>query len=209
MHVLLIWWPRGIYIGYRCSCLRGGPINEEEVRKHISKMKSNKAPGWDGITAEHIKHGGHILDHVLTWVLNTIAVSEKIPSHFKKGLIVSIPKGSKDASIKTNNRGITLLPVLYKLLENIMLDREKDYFGNVMNELQGAAQLKCSCLHTSMVLQEAIAYHTNKGANVYVAFLDIQKAFDTVWIPGMLYKLFITGLNEKSWRLVKKRVRRF
>ena len=95
------------------------------------------------------------------------------------------------------------MPVLYKLLENIMMARESEYFNNTLSDLQGAAQLKCSSIHTSLVLQESIDYHVSKGANVYVAFLDIQKAFDTVWIPGMLYKLYSTGLDLKTSRLVK------
>ena len=35
-----------------------------------------------------------------------------------------------------------------------------------------------------------------------MAFLDIQKAFDTVWIPGMLHKLYSTGIDLKTLRLV-------
>lgn len=43
----------------------------------------------------------------------------------------------------------------------------------------------------------------NKGNTVYVAYLDTRKAFDTVWIEGMLYRLWEEGLNVKTWRLIK------
>ena len=100
-----------------------------------------------------------------------------------------IPKAHRDKSIKDNNRGITLLPVLYKLLERILFKRERKWFSDndVIAEIQGAGQAHCSSLHTSMLLQELIAEHRHKGESVYVAFLDIRKSFDTVWIPGLLY----------------------
>ena len=54
-----------------------------------------------------------------------------------------------------------------------------------------------------MIAQESIDYHVSKGASICIAFLDIQKAFDTVWIPGMLYKLDKIGLNRIALRLKK------
>ena len=187
----------------RREFLNGGPISENEIKKHVSKMKNNKAPGWDGVTKEHVKHGGPNLYCFIAWLFNALSVLEIIPSSFKKGLIVSIPKRHNDLSVKSNHRGITLLPVLYKLFEGIMLERENEYFSNVMHELQGAAQERCSSIHTSMVVQEAIEYNRSRGANVWVAFLDIRKAFDTVWIPGMLYKLHETGMSRKMLSLIK------
>ena len=183
--------------------LSGGPIKEDEVRRHINKMKNNKAAGYDGITVEHFKYGGNALVSVTTWILNSVTEIESIPPQLKRGLIISIPKGSKDSTVKTNNRGITLLPILYKLLENIILDRESECFSHAVNDLQGAAQPKCSCVHTSMVVQETVEYHVSRGASIYVAFLDIQKAFDTVWIQGMLYKLHKISLNHKALTLIK------
>ena len=184
--------------------LKGGKITDDEIKKHVMKMKSNRAPGWDEITTEHIRYGGSAIYCMVAWLLNAICVSEYMPEYFKKGLIVSIPKGHKDHLVKGNHRGITLMPVLYKILENIFVERERGYFDNMTHELQGANHKNCSSLHTSMIVQEAIEYNTRKGGNVWVAFLDIRKAFDTVWIPGMLYKLYETGIDAKIWRLIQK-----
>ena len=38
---------------------------------------------------------------------------------------------------------------------------------------------------------------------MYGAFLDTRKAFDTVWIKGLLYQCYQKGMNSKMWRLVK------
>jgi hypothetical protein len=75
--------------------------------------------------------------------------------------------------------------------------------------MQGAGIDKCSSLHTSMVLQECIEYNRSKNETVYVAFLDSQKAFDTVWIEGLMYKLYNTGINLKSWRIIRQLYTKF
>ena len=93
---------------------------------------------------------------------------------------------------------------MYKILEKIMLNREKVWVSNVVDELQGAGQEKCSCLHTSMLFQEAVSWNRVKGATVYVTFIDIRKAFDTVWVNGLLYKLYKTGISNKVWRLIRE-----
>ena len=169
-------------------------------------MKNRKAPGWDNITVEHIKYAGDVCTETLRWILNATVSTEDIPVQLKKGLISPIPKPGEDQTIKDCNRGITLISVFLKLLERIMLSREKEWLSHpdVIDDLQGAGQNKCSSLHTSMLLQEVIQANVEKAQSVYVAFLDIKKAFDTVWVPGLLYKLHKAGMSGKIWRLIKE-----
>ena len=195
----------------RVAHMEGGPITADETFKEVSQMRNRKASGWDLITAEHLKYSGKHFLSVITWLTNGIIEIERIPQHYKRGLIVPIPKGTKDQTIKDNNRGITLIPVLYKLLERLILNREKSWFSDrsVIDIVQGAGQAKCSSLHTSMMLQEVIAENRAKGATVYVAFLDIKKAFDTVWINGLLFKLHEAGLHNKTWQLIRDSYRNY
>ena len=46
-----------------------------------------------------------------------------------------------------------------------------------------------SCLHSASILQEAIASRWEKSKKVYIAFLDVIKAFDTVCYIGLMVKL--------------------
>ena len=131
---------------------------------------------------------------------------ETIPEHFKKGVIVNIPKSGKDKTIKDNNRGITLLSVIYKLFEKILISREDSFLhdNQIIDDIQSAGQRKCSSLHSSLLVQETVVHLLNKGSAVYTAFLDTRKAFDTVWVNGLLYKLHKSGMNKKTWRLLEK-----
>ena len=38
----------------------------------------------------------------------------------------------------------------------------------------------------------------------YAFFLDIQKAYDTLWHDGLLYKLLDMGVKGRMWRVIKK-----
>ena len=183
--------------------LNGGPVTHAEIDKLIDKLKTKKAAGHDMIVNEHIKFGGKNLKIVLRYIINVTIMTEIIPDICKQGLIVPIPKAGKDPTYKDKNRGITLLPVLYKLIE-LIIEREQEWFlrNDVIDELQGAGQKHNSSLHTSFLLQEAINYNVERGETVYVAFLDIKKAFDTAWINGLMYKIDKAGIHKKAWCMI-------
>ena len=173
------------------------PIELDELEKELKLLKKKKAPGFDRLTSEHMIYSGDKAKQVLLWTFNCVIYRKKIPRHFKKGLIVSIPKSGKDSVIKGNNRGITLMPVMYKLFERLLIKREDKFLHSeyVISNIQSAGQKNCSSLHSSLLVQETIGHHLNKGTSVYSAGLDARKAFDTVWITGLLYKLYKAGLN--------------
>ena len=118
--------------------------------------------------------------------------------------MISLPKPQKDATLKTNNRGITLLPVFYKILEKIVLLREKEWLFSheIMDESQGAGREQISCLHTSFLTQESISYNLQVYGKAFSTFMDIMKAFDCVWLAGLLVKLYRKDMNLKSWKLL-------
>jgi hypothetical protein len=98
---------------------------------------------------------------------------------------------------KDHYRGITLLNVIGKIFERLVLQRWLPVFETwgVPNPLQFAYQKNNSCINASFVLQEAVAHNVERGSKVYCCFLDSAKAFDTVWIDGLFFKLYNNGMN--------------
>ena len=55
----------------------------------------------------------------------------------------------------------------------------------------------CYQLHSDDVFPE-------QGSKVFNCFLDVHKAFATVWIDSLLYKRFTElGIKGKMWLLIK------
>ena len=68
----------------------------------------------------------------------------------------------------------------------------------------GRTRQRYSCSHTAFVYQEAIQSVRDKGNKVYVAFLDVRKAFDTVWHKGLLVimKIHQKGIRGSIWNII-------
>ena len=175
----------------------------DDVKVMCSSMKKNKAAGWDTITAEHLMYGGKHLYRILAIIYNHISVSHNVPDHFKKGVIIPIPKGNdKNMLSKDNYRGITLLSVISKVYEKLLLKWMDTYNPLPISNLQGACTTGSSCLNTSIVLRENIAELRQSGDTVYVCLLDARKAFDTVWYEGLFHKLNKMGCNRHMWLIL-------
>jgi hypothetical protein len=105
-----------------------------------------------------------------------------------------------------NYRKITLLPVLCKLFETVLLNRSDKFIisDNKVGKLQGAAQEGASCLHTSLLLKETIQNKVDEDGSVHVIFLDARKAFDCAWSDALFVRLYELGVNGKLWQILKE-----
>ena len=136
----------------------------------------------------------------LTRLFNAIVLSGHIPPVFRQGHVIPIPKGhTKDLFNPPNYRGITILSNLSKVLEKLTLLRIHLHEPPPsLNPLQGGFRQGYGCVHTAYVLQEAIQSLQERGRKAYVAFLDVRKAFDTVWQAGLLVKIHEKGIKVIS-----------
>ena len=138
-------------------------------------------------------------------LFNAIVTFEYIPSSFKLAIKVPIPKGSnQQGRTFDDHRGISLLPVVDKILQRIILNRISKRPKTAIHCLQGAYQKQQDALTTAFIIDETIRSCCEDGDQVYVCFVDISKAFDRMWIDAMLYKLYHHAkLQGKCWRLIR------
>ena len=188
-------------VNHSTSLLSTG-FTESDFMESIKHMRLRKAPGYDLVSAEHVKHAGPLCRQCLLVLYNSIVSHESMPVGMKRGLLVPIPKGSSDTSIRENNRGISLLTVFYKQFQNLLIGRFGPSMENCIDVVQGAGKKKISCAHTSMLLRETIAYNLENKKRVFVAFLDVKKAYDTVWPEGLKLKLYKTGIDNKLYKVL-------
>ena len=119
--------------------------------------------------------------------------THNVPSPLKIQLLLPIFKGEKlKASNKDNYRGITLFSVFCKVFELLLLDhiesiaQEQNYFS----DLQFCFSKGVGCIEASYVISESVDQAVQQGDKVSANFLDVRKAFDTVWHNGLLFELY-------------------
>ena len=85
------------------------PPTANEVKSAIDSMKSGKAPGADGVSAEMLKAGGDVITETLIEIFKEIWEEEEIPVDWKTGLIVKLPKKGNLSLCKTLERCYTIV----------------------------------------------------------------------------------------------------
>ena len=72
------------------------------------------------------------------------------------------------------------------------------------SEMQFGFQEGSGCIEASFTILETVNHMLERCSKMFSCFLDVRKAFDTVWIDGLMYKLFSDlGINGKLWLAVK------
>jgi len=102
------------------------PMKEIRINevKHIQyKINQKKSPGYDLITGKILKELSQKGLRAITQIYNAILHTEYFPCQWKVGQIVMIVKPGNHPNDITSYRPISLLPILSKILEMMLLQR--------------------------------------------------------------------------------------
>ena len=176
----------------------------DEVRKCVLSLKNNKSPGTDGIPAEFYKYGGIALAESLHDMIRVMWAHEEIPDEWRESLIVSIFKNKGEKSICGNSRGISLLVVAGKILAKIMLSRLVEKVSEeIMPETQCGFRQGRSTADMIFVSRQVMEKCREQHRDLYFAFIDLTKAFDTVDRELLWAVLSKAGCPDKFIRMIK------
>ncbi|GFT94512.1 probable RNA-directed DNA polymerase from transposon X-element [Trichonephila clavipes] len=180
------------------------PALPDEIIHYIKHVNAKKAPGKDLITNRMLKNFPIKLILILTILVNKILKFNHFPDNWKEAIIFPINKPGKDPHLATSYRPISLLSTIGKLTESIILLRLKNFINsnNLLNPNQYGFTTKLSTLHPLLRLTEHISEGFQKKKSTGVVFLDIQKAFDRVWINGPTFKLISYNIPPPMIHLI-------
>ena len=161
--------------------IRDEIITIDEVQHAIRFSKSGKAPGTDIISNEILQAGKPLLPPKISEMFSLAYKSGRIPSEEAKSLYALYTR-IKETIRHAKTRGITLLNHITKLYETILERKLK-----VLDEPQmGVWQhgFRPGKITTDMIFSKRriMDKHWEFNQPLYVAFLDLEKAFDRV--PG-------------------------
>ena len=172
------------------------PINMLELEKSLISSTS-KAPGPDNIPYSFLKKLTIPQLKIILNFFNFLYLNNGFPMQWREALVVPILKPGKLASDVSSYRPIALTNCLCKVLEKIINKRlnlyleQNNFFSNNQSGFRAAHSSLDALTRLEFSAREAILMK-----NYCVAvFLDIEKAFDSVWHHGLLIKIKNTGLT--------------
>lgn len=162
-----------------------------EVKNIIKNLKNKKAPGEDGISNLMLKNLPIQAIILITKIFNASLKFGYFPDIWKKSKVIALPKPGKVANLAINLRPISLLSGLSKIFERIILTRLNThlYNNNIIPNEQFGFKKQSSSIDALVRLTEDFAHGLNMKKTTIGIALDIEKAFDTVWHSGIIYKL--------------------
>ena len=173
-------------------------ISTDELCAVLKQMKNGKAPGMDGIMIDIYKVLPQLYLNLLVHLWNKILETSQIPHHWCTGIIVPIHKSGDKLDVD-NYRGITLLPVIAKLLFAIISNRL--YLWAESNE-QFGFRTNHRSVDAMFILNALIENAKSKRTNLYCCFVDFKKAFDSVQHHLLWQKLSCIGVSMKVLNLL-------
>ena len=172
-------------------------ISEHVMNNYITKLKINKAPGYDGLQATFMKLAGRNLSASLCSIFNNCVGSNTFPNLLKMGEISPIFK-KNDILCKENYRSVNLLPIISKVFERILADQLTSYFENILDSGISAYRKGYNCQHVLLKLTEYWRQAFDKGMSVGTVAMDLSKAFDKMPHGLLIAKLHAYGLNADA-----------
>ncbi|KAL1273454.1 hypothetical protein QQF64_029316 [Cirrhinus molitorella] len=129
-----------------------------------------------------LKSGGDSIVEWLTHIFNQVWETERLPNDWTRGVILPFWKRKGDRLVCGNHRGITLLSIPGKLFTRILLTRALPAIRSSRHPQQAGFMPNRSTIdHISAVrLLIEKTYEFRKDRHLYVAFVDLKTAFDTV-----------------------------
>ena len=99
-------------------------------------MNRGKAADIHGVTAEHFIHGGDALIDTTVGIINSLYRVGELTDCMKVGVITPIYKKKGSATDAKNYRGITILPIVTKILETVLREVVRPAVDEVQSGLQ-------------------------------------------------------------------------
>ena len=172
-------------------------ISKEEMTDGLEDLKKGKSPGPDRVLLEYLIILAETHPVTLLKLLNKIFSEHIYPTKWTINFLKPIfKKGEKEDP--DNFRGLAVGSAFAKLFSQILLNRLTSYINEkgLLSPNQGGFQKNMSTADLIFLLQTIIEKYVKKGnRKLYVAFIDFQKAYDTVDRDLLLQRLQTLGIN--------------
>lgn len=163
----------------------------ENLRTVFDKLNNKKSSGIDGIPNLVLKHLPDVVVRRYCVLFNNALNNSYFPRHWKRARVFPIGKKNKDLARHESYRPISLLPNIGKVFE-VLINQKLQAFCDtegLMPDCQFGFRRFHSTVHAISKFTSDCCWHLNAKKCIGACLIDLEKAFDTVWQAGLIYKL--------------------
>ena len=181
------------------NCDKG--LTLEEIGQSLKELPNNKAPGTDGFTADFYKFFWPDIKFMVFNSFMHAFESKTLSVEQRRAILTLLPKGDKDIRFLKNWRPLSLLNTDYKILTKTLALRLQRVIPKIVHPNQTGCVKGRYIGENIRILMDMIDFANCHTLNSCVAFLDFEKAFDSVswqFLFKTLHK-FNFGPDFISW----------
>jgi len=193
------------------SVLETVSFDVQQVKKKIRGLRTEAAPGPDGIGPRVLKELQDGLAPALAAIFTKSLESGVVPQDWKEANVTPIfKKGAK--SSPGNYRPVSLTSVSCKIMESVLRDGITQHLtvNKLINNSQHGFLKDRSCVTNLLEFLEVASTVVDSGDGFDIIYLDFAKAFDKVPRERLLRKIYAHGIRGpilgwiRSWLTGRK-----
>ena len=157
----------------------------------LRNLPNKTSSGLDNIPPILLKHLPVKTVRDLTVLLNNAINHNYFPTAWKKAKVFPILKKGKNPHDPSSYRPISLTPSLSKVYESVINNSITSFCSDnkIIPDHQFGFKNRHSTVHAVHKLLADLNTQVGNCKLVGAALLDLEKAFDSVWLNGLIYKL--------------------
>ena len=181
-------------------------ISLNELTAAVKMSKNKTSPGLDKISYEILKHLPIFVLNILLQIFNNLWKTGGFITDWNKALVKPLKKPAAPGSNLDSYRPIALTSTICKIYERIVTNRLLHFLDEkqCLTKFQAGFRKARSTMDQLMRLQDDAQRALKHRNTVRAIFLDMSKAFDTVWIPGLLHKIRKLKIPKNIYLFIKK-----
>ena len=178
-------------------CLNSIDFSPEYILRAMRKMKNKTSSGPDGFSPTLVKNIGSCLVYPLNFIYTSFMSVGKVPMAWKVSIVTPIYKSGL-ASDPGNYRPIALTSIFSKLMERIISAQILEYCRKhclISEQQHGFLSKRSTTTNLLDCLNDWTCALMNRHS-VAVAYIDFQKAFDSVCHAKLFLRLESLGISD-------------
>ena len=179
------------------------PPSLEEIYVAVRKLKNGRAAGLDGISPELLKYAIDPISSGLHTLFLKVWQTGKILADWRDNVIVALFKGKGSKTECGSYRPISLLSVPGKVLAHVLLNRFNPLLTEDRCPQQSGFTAGRSTADAILALRLLLELHSEFKRPLYVAYVDLKSAFDSVYRTALWLALKGVGVPDVILRLIQ------